>query len=342
MDCERRQIHISPSYKHKEHLLVCVYSSIIDKYSFRQQANRERQQTSMQLLWWTASTVRFSVSMCLVCDVSTASATGAWRRKKMSEQERENMWEREGERENEQWAQVGPTSAFTSCLFFLKWGSEERGEEKRRGVCVCVCVAWRNKCEMKVFLEATKKLYTGKRPGKPWMGLKNTDKTWEGRRHVLQWHRAPCLVQRGSQKHRKRRSAKDIMEMMDLLGNIVVVTVGAKLVYILGKRPLSFLSSSFENKVCRTDRRSQTVSGCAVDFVVGPTGAPCVALCKKSDWKKGEKDESWDKNRKEGEIRRTVGKTSEESWWERKWEWKGDALLMMSDCCYSETDNYNS
>lgn len=162
-------------------------------------------------------------------------------------------------------------------VFFFWSGGRRRGE-KRKGE-ACVCVAWRNKCEMKVFLEATKKLYTGKRAGKPWMGLKNTDKTWEGRRHVLQWHWAPCLVQRGSPKHRKRRSTKDIMEMMDLLGNIVVVTVGARLVYILGKRPLSFLSSSFENKVCGTDRRSQPVSGCAVDFVVGPTGAPCVALC---------------------------------------------------------------
>lgn len=37
------------------------------------------------------------------------------------------------------------------------------------------------------------------------MGLKNTDKTWEGRRHVLQWHRAPCLVQRTSQKYRQKK-----------------------------------------------------------------------------------------------------------------------------------------
>lgn len=58
------------------------------------------------------------------------------------------------------------------------------------------------------------------------------------------------------------------MEMMDLLGSIVVVTIGARLAYILGERPPSFLSSSFENKLCGTGRRSQTVSGCGVDFVV--------------------------------------------------------------------------
>lgn len=56
---------------------------------------------------------------------------------------------------------------------------------------------------------------------------------------------------------------------------------------MLGKRPPSFLSYSFENKLCGTSRRSQTASGCGVDFVLalekkkkkGPTGAPCVALC---------------------------------------------------------------
>lgn len=40
----------------------------------------------------------------------------------------------------------------------------------------------------------------------------------------------------------------------------VVVTVGARVAYILGKRPPSFLCSSFGNKPCGTDRRSQSVS----------------------------------------------------------------------------------
>lgn len=43
---------------------------------------------------------------------------------------------------------------------------------------------------------------------------------------------------------------------------------GARLVYILGKRPQSFLSYSFENKLCGTGRRSQTASVCGVDFVL--------------------------------------------------------------------------
>lgn len=37
---------------------------------------------------------------------------------------------------------------------------------------------------------------------------------------------------------------------------------------MLGKRPPSFLSYSFENKLCGTSRRSQTASGCGVDFVL--------------------------------------------------------------------------
>lgn len=48
----------------------------------------------------------------------------------------------------------------------------------------------------------------------------------------------------------------------------IVVTVGTRLAYILGKRPPSLLSSSFGNELCGTDRRSQSVSECGVDFVV--------------------------------------------------------------------------
>lgn len=48
---------------------------------------------------------------------------------------------------------------------------------------------------------------------------------------------------------------------------------------MLGKRPPSFLSYSFENKLCGTGRRCQTASGCGVDFVF--------ALPKKKRKKKG-------------------------------------------------------
>lgn len=43
---------------------------------------------------------------------------------------------------------------------------------------------------------------------------------------------------------------------------------GGSLVYMLGKRPLSFLSYSFENKLCGAGRHSQTASGRGVDFVL--------------------------------------------------------------------------
>lgn len=47
-----RPIHIFPSYKDlKAHTVyLSAYCSIIDKYRFRQQGNRERQQASMLLL----------------------------------------------------------------------------------------------------------------------------------------------------------------------------------------------------------------------------------------------------------------------------------------------------
>lgn len=70
------------------------------------------------------------------------------------------------------------------------------------------------------------------------------------------WYKGPV---------RKGKRVKDRMETMDLLGRIVVVAVDVRLVYILGKRRPSFLSSSFENKLCGTGRRCRTVSGCVVE-----------------------------------------------------------------------------
>ncbi len=99
---------------------------------------------------------------------------------------------------------------------------------------------------------------------------------------------------------------------------------------MLGKRPPSFLSYSFENKLCGTGRRSQTASGCGVDFVL-------VLQKKKKDKKvhrcsmcgpmlkvrpkKRREGIVWEQKGEEGEIRREVGKqakTNEESRWERK------------------------
>lgn len=75
------------------------------------------------------------------------------------------------------------------------------------------------------------------------------------------WYKGPV---------RKGKRVKDRMETMDLLGRMVVVTVDVRLVYVLDKRPPSFLSSSFENKLYGTCRRCRTVSGCAVEKYKDP------------------------------------------------------------------------
>lgn len=53
------------------------------------------------------------------------------------------------------------------------------------------------------------------------MGLENTAKTWEGRRHGLTMALGPMLGSR----NRNGKRVKDRMEMMDLLGCRVVKTV---------------------------------------------------------------------------------------------------------------------
>lgn len=93
-----------------------------------------------------------------------------------------------------------------------------------------------NKCEMRLQRSCTLEKGWGALNG----AEEHTDKTWEGRRHVLQWHRAPCLVQRASQKHRERKTEKDRMEMMDLLGSIVVVAVGSETGIYAGQKATEF------------------------------------------------------------------------------------------------------
>lgn len=101
--------------------------SIIDKYRFRQRGKRERQQTSMLLLWWTASTVRFSMSMCSACDVATSPAVGVcwkkkWTSKKEIVAERTREWEMS-------------SGGSDICIHFLSFSE---GRERRKGGVVAV------------------------------------------------------------------------------------------------------------------------------------------------------------------------------------------------------------
>lgn len=133
--------------------------SIKDNHRFRQQGNRERQQTSMLLLWWTASTVRFSMSMCSMCDAASSPAMGVWRRKK--EQKKSGAREQESERMSNE---LRCFRHLHSLPVFFRRG--EKGKKEN------LVVGWlwgleENESKMKAFLEATKELYAGKGPWSP-------------------------------------------------------------------------------------------------------------------------------------------------------------------------------
>ena len=115
-----------------ETVYLSAYCSITDEHRFRQQGNRQRQQTSMLLLWWTASTVRFSMSMCSVCDVATASATGVCRKKKR-ESEKERTRGREKERMSNELRWVRHLHSLP-VLFWREWGREGRRGGRKGGV----------------------------------------------------------------------------------------------------------------------------------------------------------------------------------------------------------------
>lgn len=131
------------------------------------------------------------------------------------------------------------------CIHFLSYsegseGGREGGGEEKEGWVGCEGLARRKQVRDEGLSGGYKGAVHWKRAGEPSMRLKNTDKTWEGRRHVIQWHRAPCLVQRASQKHRERKTEKDRMEVMDLLGSIVVVAVGGETGIYAGQKATEF------------------------------------------------------------------------------------------------------
>lgn len=134
----------------------------------------------------------------------------------------------------------------------------------------------RNKCEMKVFLEAKMKLYKG------WGALNGVEE------HSQNLGRKKAWLNNGTGPHdwfkgpvSNRRRVKDRIEMMDLLGCRVVQMVEKKTGVMLGKRPPSFFSFSSENKLW--DR--QTLSNwprsgfCQSSNKNRPNTAPCVTLC---------------------------------------------------------------
>lgn len=281
--------------------------SIIDKYRFRQRGKRERQQTSMLLLWWTASTVRFSMSMCSACDVATSPAVGVcW---KKNERARKRSWQRE--QENEKWAQVGPTSAFTSCLF------QKGGRGEKEGWLQCRGGVEENKCKMKAFLEATKELYTGK-------GLGSPQWDWRTHRQNLGRKKACLTMPPGPMLGSKSQSEKQKEEESERQnGNDGPAgkyssrsSKGGGLVYMLVKRPPCFLSYSFENKLHR-----QAQSNCIWVWSGFCLGLPKKNLSKKEQpilhvWPRATSQD----RRQWKIIKRTGGKGSEfeqgiHEWW---------------------------
>lgn len=138
--------------------------TIIDKYRFRQRGNRERQQTSMLLLWWTASTVRFSMSMCSACDVATSPAVGVcwkkkWTSKKEIVAERTREWEMS-------------SGGSDICIHFLSFSE---GRERRKGGVVAVQRGgWRKQVQDEGLSGGYKGAVHWERAREPSMGLKNT------------------------------------------------------------------------------------------------------------------------------------------------------------------------
>lgn len=101
------------------------------------------------------------------------------------------------------------------CIYFLSFsegGGGRRGEEggaEGGGGGGGGAGLEENKCKMKAFLRATKELHTGKELGEHSMGLKNTQtKLGKEEGMSLQWHRAPCLVQRASQNIQKEEESE--------------------------------------------------------------------------------------------------------------------------------------
>lgn len=251
---------------------------------------------------------------------SNFSSRGGLLEKKMNEQERDRGRENKRMRNELRWVR----HLHSLPVFFRR-----EGEEKRRGGCSVEGGLKKTSARWRPFWRLQRSCTLGKGWGALNGTEEHTDKTWEGRRHALQCHRAPCLVQRASQKNRKRKRVKDRMEMMDLLGSIAVAAVrGGGLVYMLVKRPPCFLSYSFENKLHR-----QAQSNCIwvwSGFCLGlpkkkktlkkrTTDSPCVAPCYKSGQK--------------------AVKNNKENRWERKWVWTGDTRVMMSYQCCSDVNN---
>lgn len=200
-----------------ETVYLSAYCSITDEHRFRQQGNRQRQQTSMLLLWWTASTVRFSMSMCSVCDVATAWATGVCRKKKerVSEKERTRGREKEKERMSNELRWVRHLHSLP-VLFWREGGREGGGEEeeKRRGGLVVGGWLEENKCEMKAFLEATKELYTGKGLGSPQWGWRTHRQNLGRKKACLTMAPGPMLGSNSQsetqrEEDRKRQNGND-------------------------------------------------------------------------------------------------------------------------------------
>lgn len=182
--------------------LVSIHCKIIDKYRFRHQVNRARgretQQTSMGLLWWTASSVWFSMSVCSLSDVATAPSTGVcgrqggeWARKREHSGERKQKERMSNEL---RWVQ----HLHSLPAFFCSEEGRRGMKKKRRYVHVCVLWWWWGDEETSVRWRSFWRLKRScTRAVEPSMGLKNTAKTWEGRRHGLTMALGPMLGSKG-------------------------------------------------------------------------------------------------------------------------------------------------
>lgn len=240
---------------------------------------------------------------------------------KKNERARKRSWQRE--QENEKWAQVGPTSAFTSCLF------QKGGRGEKEGWLQCRGGVEENKCKMKAFLEATKELYTGKGLGSPQWDWRTHRQNLGRKKACLTMPPGPMLGSKSQSEKQKEEESERQNGNDGPAGKYSSRSSKGGGWYICWSKGHHVFSAIHLKTNC-TGRHSQTASGCGVDFVSvfrkkkkplkkRTTDSPCVAPCYKSGQK--------------------AVKNNKENRWERKWVWTGDTRVMMSYQCCSDVNN---
>lgn len=244
---------------------------------------------------------------------------------KKNERARKRSWQRE--QENEKWAQVGPTSAFTSCLF------QKGGRGEKEGWLQCRGGVEENKCKMKAFLEATKELYTGKGLGSPQWDWRTHRQNLGRKKACLTMPPGPMLGSKSQSEKQKEEESERQNGNDGPAGKYSSRSSkgggGGGGAGIYAGQKATMFSQLFIWK--QTAQAGTVKLHLGVEWILSrsskkkkplkkrTTDSPCVAPCYKSGQK--------------------AVKNNKENRWERKWVWTGDTRVMMSYQCCSDVNN---